>query len=392
MIDEIRNVKGFGAPVKTWLPTHEIEFSAMEQIRAASNHPEVGDHLAIMPDCHVGYGVTIGCVFPTHGSIIPNAVGVDIGCGMAAVNTGIPYDRERMDAEYWKSWRDEVIQRIPMGFAAHQGPRTDDLLRHRLYARELQEVMDAKAPYQLGTLGGGNHFLEAQVDQENTIWVMVHSGSRHTGLRIANHYSKLATEQSEKRKLGVGNDLASLLLDSDDGKYYVSDMQWAMKFARESRAEMIHHMVMPFLKRREPYHGHGVIDCLHNYAEGNGDTILHRKGATSARQGQLGIIPGSMGSHSYIVIGKGNDDSFESCSHGAGRRIGRGAAKRELALEDFETALSGTYSHASAGIIDESPMAYKDIDVVMERQADLVDILYTLTPIITIKAGGRDEG
>lgn len=318
-------------------------------------------------------------------------VAVTGNCGMAAVDTGIPFDAERMDEAFWNEWASVVNKLVPTGFSTHKESKDLGDLERDLRARELQPLIEAKASVQIGTLGGGNHFLEAQVDERGIIWLMVHSGSRHTGLRIANHYHRLAVEMTGKEST---KDLAYLPLDDQTGQDYLHDMQWATDFASASRKRMVTSMLVGLSAAL----GEGVdsltyIDCRHNYAEleehDGMKQMVHRKGATNARLDQLGIIPGSMGSNSFIVKGKGSVDSLESCSHGAGRSMGRGAAKQAISQEDFEYALQGTFSKASMGYVDEAPQAYKSIDLVMSRQTDLVDIVHTLKPIITLKGDSK---
>jgi tRNA-splicing ligase RtcB (3'-phosphate/5'-hydroxy nucleic acid ligase) len=387
------------APIRTWLPPAEIEPAAMQQLRNAAAHPEVGPAVAVMPDCHVGFGVTIGCVFPTVDSVIPNAVGVDIGCGMCAVNTGVRLDRGRMDRSFWRNWMGQVQRDVPTGFGAHKSAQDLGELDRPLRATSLQKLLADKARFQIGTLGGGNHFMEAQVDQDGMIWLMVHSGSRHTGLRIADFYNRTAISSTEQRDLPVGRDLASLRLDEQLGQDYLADMEWATDFALENRLRMIQAMVEGFadqVDRRKVKQAIGdisVINIHHNFAHledhGGQSLMVHRKGATSAEAGQIGIIPGSMGTPSYIVRGKGNDLSFNSCSHGAGRLMSRKAARDAVTQSSFERSLRGTYSVPSMGYADEAPRAYKDIEIVISRQADLVEVLHELRPIITIKGDSR---
>lgn len=393
------NKPDYRAPIKTWLPVEEIEPGAMEQLDNAARHPEVGAHIAVMPDCHVGYGVTIGCVFPTVNAVLPNAVGVDIGCGMCAVATGVTYDRTRMDKSFWRGWSGQVARNVPTGFNVHRSPQDLGDLDRPLRARGLQPLLKGKADVQIGTLGGGNHFLEAQYDEDDQIWLMVHSGSRHTGLRIANHYNALAVDSSELRQLAVGKDLASLPLDDETGQDYLHDMAWATDFALESRRRMTDQMVKAFYAAAEragvevPAQADLFINIHHNFAQleqhPEGEVMVHRKGATSAAAGQLGIIPGSMGSPSYIVRGRGNEESLRSCSHGAGRTMGRNAARKAISEAAFVASLAGTYSKPSMSYVDEAPGVYKDIETVIARQADLVEIVHTLRPIITLKGDSR---
>lgn len=393
-------------PALLWLPLEEVEPGALDQIRAATRHPDVAEslHVAVMPDCHVGYGVTIGSVVPTYNSVIPNAVGVDIGCGMCAVNTGIQLTEE-MGRDFWRAWAGQVMRDVPVGFSAHKVPQDLGDLERPLKAKGLQSLIEGKAAYQLGTLGGGNHFMEAQADETGHIWLMVHSGSRHTGLKIANHYHKLAIEQSAARGLHrvIDKDLSSLRLDFDAGQDYLHDMLWAEEFALKSRLNMLTAMHEALLGMDRPstplWFEAGspgdVINIHHNFAaletHDGVEVMVHRKGATQAQDGQLGIIPGSMGTSSYIVRGKGSPASLESCSHGAGRRMGRKAAKREFTTEQFAESLQGTHSKASGAYLDESPMAYKDIDTVIGRQLDLIDIVHALKPIMTVKGDSKSR-
>jgi len=386
-------------PIRTWLPPSDIESAAMDQLRNAANHPEVGSAVAVMPDCHVGFGVTIGCILPTVDAVIPNAVGVDIGCGMCAVNTGVKLDPGVMDRQFWRTWMGQVQRDVPTGFAAFKRPRELGALDRPLRAGSLQPLVREKASIQIGTLGGGNHFMEAQVDEHGWVWLMVHSGSRHTGLRIADYYNRAAIASSNRRELPVRSDLASLRLDEHIGQDYLSDMEWATDFALENRLRMIRAMVAAFAETVNRMSisvevaPSDIINIHHNFArleEHDGQTVMiHRKGATSAEAGQIGIIPGSMGSPSFIVRGKGNPLSFNSCSHGAGRTMSRTAARKAISQDMFEVALKGTYSKASMGYADEAPHAYKDIATVIQRQADLVEVVDILRPIITIKGDSR---
>jgi tRNA-splicing ligase RtcB len=388
-------------PIRTWLPAAEIEPAAMEQLEQAARHPEAVSAIAVMPDCHVGFGVTIGCVFPTLDAVVPNAVGVDIGCGICAIDTGITLDREQMGRDFWRQWVGEVNRNVPAGFSVHKQPQNLGPLDLALRATALQPLMRQKAAFQLGTLGGGNHFLEAQVDEAGTVWLMVHSGSRHLGLRIAKHYNDLAIEITRRRGLAVRNDLASLPVDDQTGQDYIADMAWATDFALSSRRQMAARLLEAFHRGLEraglgdllPDAPEEFINIHHNFAQleehGGEQVMVHRKGATSAGDGQLGIIPGSMGSKSYIVRGRGNEESFRSCSHGAGRRMSRGTARKTITESEFSASLEGTHSKASMNYVDEAPQAYKDVDEVIGRQADLVDIVHTLTPIVTVKGDSR---
>jgi tRNA-splicing ligase RtcB len=397
--DEIAS-KGGRAPIKSWLPIEEIEPGAMNQLLAAASHPAIGPHLAVMPDCHQGMGVTIGSVLPTINEIIPNAVGVDIGCGMCAIDTGVQLDRSRMDRRFWRSWSGQIHSNVPSGFSKRTGGHALGELDRPLRARTLQPLLRDKAPSQLGTLGGGNHFIEAQVDERGSIWLMLHSGSRHTGLRIAKHYDELARGLAIRRRSNLPPDLAGLPLDDQSGQDYLHDMQWATEFALANRQAMLGEMLKAFERELSTIHArldhpNEVINIHHNFAaierHNDQELVVHRKGATRAQAGELGIIPGSMGAPSYIVRGLGNGESFSSCSHGAGRTMSRSQAKKEISESAFAASLVDTHSKASASLLDEAPGAYKDVTVVVERQRDLVDILHTLRPLITVKGDSRDR-
>jgi len=397
MLAEI-TAEGDRVPIKAWLPVEEIEPGALEQLHNAASHPFVGPHLAVMPDCHQGVGVTIGSVLPTVREVIPNAVGVDIGCGMCAIDTGVRFNPKKMDRNFWRTWAGRVQRDVPTGFSVHKQPQRLGHLDRELRAKKLQSLLKSKAIFQLGTLGGGNHFMEAQVDERNQIWLMVHSGSRHTGLRIANHYDQWARDLSGARGINPPRDLASLPLDDEIGQDYLHDMTWATDFALANRIAMLEAMLGALERSLDTLHEgidnpHPPINIHHNFAaletHGGEELVIHRKGATSAQPDQIGIIPGSMGSASYIVRGLGNPDSFASCSHGAGRTMSRSQARKTISDADFAASLEGTFSKASASYIDEAPGAYKEITTVISRQRDLIDVLHTLKPIITLKGDSR---
>ncbi len=393
-------IPGNGVPVLAWLPANEIDAGTMDQLANIANHPDVGTHIAVMPDCHIGYGVPIGCVAPTIDAVIPNAVGVDIGCGLHAIPTGIPHDPERMDRRFWHDWGREVQREVPTGFSTHKAPQKLGPLDRKLNAPGLQKLLNQKAAYQLGTLGGGNHFLEAQVDESGMLWLMVHSGSRHTGLRIANHYNALAKDITEQRGIAVGKDLASLPLDDQSGQDYLEDMEWASDFALANREEMGRRLLRALWRtmdaRGVPVDDRAVgevVNIHHNFArleEHDGiPVMIHRKGATSAARGEIGVIPGSMGTPSYIVRGLGKPESFNSCSHGAGRVMGRNAARKAITPEAFAASLEGTFSRPSMSYVDEAPLAYKPVDVVIDRQRDLIEVVHTLRPLMTVKGDSK---
>jgi tRNA-splicing ligase RtcB len=338
-----------------------------------------------MPDCHQGYGIPVGSIMVTERSVIPNAVGVDIGCGVAAFTTGLKLVPS-MDKAFWRNWSGQVAREVPTGFLAHRGSQKLGELDTALRARPLQPLLNEKAAVQIGTLGGGNHFMEATVSDAGDIWLVAHSGSRNTGLRIADHYHKLAVAMKASRGLDVTDSLASLPVDDQSGRDYLHDMTWAARFAAENRFRMLARMASAL---NVDIARHQVIEVPHNLAWLSGDEVTHRKGAIPAHLGQLGIIPGSMGTSSYIVEGLGNPASFESCSHGAGRQMSRSAARSAISEAEFASSLAGTYSKPSMRYVDEAPGAYKDIDLVMKRQSDLVSIVHRLTPVITLKGDSR---
>jgi tRNA-splicing ligase RtcB len=304
------------------------------------------------------------------------------------------YHPKRMNARFWQKWAKAVQDAVPTGFASHAKPQKWEGLQTELRARSLQPLMREKAAVQLGTLGGGNHFLEAQVDESGQIWLMVHSGSRHTGLRIAEYYTNLAKEITRKRGLEVPPELWALPLDDPVAQDYLHDMEWATQFALESRYRMLEAMLKAMGIDPDEVGGRAAfINIHHNFARIEDHfgqkLVIHRKGATSAREGEIGIIPGSMGAPSYIVRGRGNPESFQSCSHGAGRKMGRRQAMRSLDERALKEALAGTFTTPSRGFLDEAPQVYKDVTVVLARQKDLVDIVHTLRPLVTIKGDSR---
>lgn len=374
-------------PIKLWL--HDMEAGALEQAQNLANLPFVFKHVAIMPDSHQGYGMPIGGVLATRGVIIPNAVGVDIGCGMCAVKSNL----KRLAVTDLKTIVEKIKERIPVGFNWHTEPQSEDLMpalhetNNPIAAREYE-----KALLQLGTLGGGNHFIEIQKGSDGFIWVMIHSGSRNIGKQVADYYNKAAVALNEQWCSAVPKEwrLAFLPMNSKEGKLYRSEMQYCVDFALANRKHMMSQVIDIFYNMALDIEFDDMINIAHNYAamenHYKSNVMVHRKGATQANSGQLGIIPGSQGTKSYIVKGKGNPESFRSCSHGAGRVMGRKQAIRELKLEDeLERMGDVIHSIASESDLDEAPSAYKDIDTVMANQKDLVDIVVELTPLAVVK-------
>jgi len=374
-----------------WLD--DIDENALLQAKNLANLPFVFKHVALMPDSHMGFGMPIGGVIATRDVIIPNAVGVDIGCGMCATKTSL----NEIDTNVLKKIMSGVRQLVPLGFKHHKEAQDESLMPSIEHVPENGIVRQEfeSATRQIGTLGGGNHFIEIQKGSDNHIWIMVHSGSRNIGLKVAEHYNKLAITLNQKwyscveRKL----DLAFLPLETQEGQDYLLEMQYCIDFAFASRMLMMERIKSVFADIfGDSFYTTDFINIAHNYARKENhfgsNVIVHRKGATSARKGEAGIIPGSQGTKSYIVRRKGNVESFQSCSHGAGRVMGRRQAMRELTLEDEIKKLDKKgIVHAIRGArdLDEAPSAYKNIQEVMRNQEDLVEIVVELSPLAVIK-------
>jgi tRNA-splicing ligase RtcB len=381
-------------PIKMWL--NDMEEGAMEQAKNLANLPFAFKHIAIMPDSHQGYGMPIGGVMATKGVIVPNAVGVDIGCGMCAVKTSLT----EIDRETLKKIMGEIRRTVPVGFNHHKNKQDQTLMPA---IGVVEDVIDGSvcvrqyeaALTQIGTLGGGNHFIEIQKGNDGHIWIMIHTGSRNFGLQTASYYNKLAIELNEKWHVKVPKEweLAFFPTDSKEGFAYRVEMEYCVAFALANRKLIMNRICNIFSASFltnitfDP-----IINIAHNYAavENHCSTnvFIHRKGATLAREGTIGIIPGSQGSKSYIVKGKGNKDSFESCSHGAGRKMSRTKAQNELDLASEIKHLDDMgviHGLRNKKELDEAPSAYKDISTVMANQSDLVDILVELTPLAVIK-------
>jgi tRNA-splicing ligase RtcB (3'-phosphate/5'-hydroxy nucleic acid ligase) len=389
----IRTITTEKKPIKLWLD--DIEEGALTQAKNLANLPFAFKHIAIMPDAHLGYGMPIGGVLATEDVIIPNAVGVDIGCGMCAIQTS----RTDINPETLKNIMALIRDEIPVGFKHHkraqdnrrmpQPPEGFSLSDLPMVEREFESGLT-----QLGTLGGGNHFIEIQRGDDGHIWIMIHSGSRNIGYRVANHYNKVAIELNAKWKSEIPPkwQLAYLPLSSETGRRYHAEMQFCVDFALANRKLMMERIMGIFLATVSPVSFAPPLNIAHNYARlehhFHKDVLVHRKGATSARKDEVGIIPGSQGTRSSIVCGKGNRDSFTSCSHGAGRIMGRKQAQRQLDLHAEIRKLDALgIIHGIRGKrdLDEASGAYKDIDKVLQAQADLVDVLITLQPLAVIK-------
>lgn len=385
-------------PVKTWPET--IEDSAMEQILHLSNLPFAFHHVAIMPDSHSGYGMPIGGVLATKGVVIPFAVGVDIGCGCCAMKTSLKV--ENVNEGVLKSIVGLIRERIPVGFEHHKEAQ-EGMPEIAISVDSVNtpgwipivEKEEGSARKQLGTLGGGNHFIEIQADEEDNVWIMIHSGSRNLGKKVADHYNKLAVKLNQKWFSSVPKEweLAFLPIEAEEAKQYMAEMQYCVDFAFANRLHMMKSIWECFwdiLDITVWFDEDSFVDIAHNYAVWENhfgqNVIVHRKGATRARKDEIGIIPGSQGTNSYIVKGLGNPESFMSCSHGAGRKMGRKAAQRTLDLAEEQRKLEGIiHSVRNASDLDEAPGSYKDIDEVMEQQRDLVAPVVKLRPLAVVK-------
>lgn len=378
-------------PVKSWC--QKLEKGALDQAVNLANHPHVFRHVALMPDCHVGYGMPIGGVIACRDAVIPNAVGVDIGCGMCAVRTSFP--AADVTRSQIRRILDEIQTQVPMGEGhCHRKPQ-----RWERFA-ELPDWLDDHARElahtNLGSLGGGNHFIEIQAGEDGNVWLMLHSGSRNLGYRIAEHHHAAASKAHSE--LG---DLACLDAGSEAGQAYISEMNLALAYALENRARMMRVFKDAVAHVLQGSEFTKEINIHHNYAAQEthfGESVwVHRKGATSAKKDEEGIIPGSMGTHSYIVRGCGNSDSFQSCPHGAGRKMGRMAASRTLSREACDRAMTGIVHSGwhefrgggkkMKGMLDlsEAPQAYKDIDAVIEASSDLSEPIVRLRPLGVLK-------
>ncbi len=378
-------------PIKLWLD--KVEPGALEQARNLARLPFAFRHIALMPDCHQGFGMPIGGVLATKDVIIPNAVGVDIGCGMCAVQTSL----SEIDQNTLKNIMVDIRQLVPLGFKHHCKKQDEQRMPQRKGLANLPVVNCEydSATYQIGTLGGGNHFIEVQKGSDGQIWIMVHSGSRNIGKQVADYYNQLAIKLNEEWKSTVPKSaqLAWLPIDSSQGRQYLAEMNYCVDFAFANRRLIIDNILSVFEKHfKGAFRVAPVINIAHNYASAEKhfghQVIVHRKGATRAGIDTTGIIPGSQGANSYIVKGKGNPESFESCSHGAGRKMGRKEAIRSLDLKkEIEKLEKKGILHAirREGDLEEASGAYKDIAMVMKNQNDLVDIMVELKPLAVIK-------
>ncbi len=377
-------------PIKLWL--NDIEKGSLEQAKNLANLPFIFKHIAIMPDCHQGYGMPIGAIMATFDVVIPNAIGVDIGCGCSVIKTSIKF--EDMDINLIKKIMKEIRSRIPLGFNHQKEKQDQNLLPPLDMTMPVVESQFESARKQIGTLGGGNHFIEIQKGSDGFIWIMVHSGSRNIGNKVAKHYNDLAKYHNKKWYSNVlkNLDLAFLPLNSEFSQLYLREMRYCIDFAFLNRKLIMKRICESIDEIIENVNYDKTIDLSHNFARYENhfgtNVLIHRKGATSSYKNELGIIPGSQGTSSYIVKGKGNPESFMSCSHGAGRNMSRTKARQELDLENEKhklNAIGVIHSLRNKKDLDEASGAYKDIEIVMENQKDLVDIEVELKPLAVIK-------
>ena len=393
-----QTLKTPGVPVKIW--TDDVDAASRQQLANIASLPFIHHHVAAMPDVHLGIGATIGSVIATHQAIVPAAVGVDIGCGMVACRLSL--NARQLDEKALRKVFDQISRDVPVGKAQHEDakalvsaarpfePRLKAMTeRHPQLLKAFGKF--SKWVNQLGTLGGGNHFIEVCLDEADQVWVMLHSGSRGIGNALATYFIELARKDMERQQVQLPDrDLAYFREGSAHFEDYVAAVHWAQEYAFANR-ECMMDLVLAGLKRHLPAFAvtSEVVNCHHNYVAREhhygADVWVTRKGAIRARAGDLGIIPGSMGARSYVVRGKGNPESFDSSAHGAGRRMSRNAAARSFTEADLRRQTEGVVCRKDKGVIDEIPGAYKDIDAVMENQRDLTDILHTLKQVVCVK-------
>jgi tRNA-splicing ligase RtcB len=396
-----------GVPIKAWVKGVPLEDAARAQLINVSQLPFIFKWVAAMPDVHWGIGATVGSVIPTNGAIIPAAVGVDIGCGMMAVQTDL---NARDLPDNLHAMRSAIEEAVPHGRTSHGGRGDKGAWHHipehnlKVWDEKLKERYEAileKHPKldrgnhsnHLGTLGTGNHFIEVCLDEAEMVWFMLHSGSRGVGNRMGSYFIELAKCDMGRLVANLPDkDLAYLEEGTEHFADYVQAVEWAQDFARTNRDLMMEQIIAAVQNSGEqrPFTAHvQAINCHHNYVARERhygqDILVTRKGAVRAREGDLGIIPGSMGARSFIVRGKGNPESFASCSHGAGRAMSRTEARHRFTIEDHKRMTEGVECRKDAEVIDETPAAYKSIDAVMNAQSDLVEVVHTLRQVVCVK-------
>ena len=404
---DVINHDSQAVPIKAWVRGVPVEDAAKLQLSRIAQMPFIHKWVAAMPDVHLGKGATVGSVIPMDRAIIPAAVGVDIGCGMMAVRTDITAEQLPDDLAPLRS---AIEAAVPHG-RSHNGKASRDkgawadlpddvgeawsglVDEFDVLTDKHRALKRANSSAHLGTLGTGNHFIELCLDEEGRLWVMLHSGSRGVGNRIGSYFIDLAKEDMRKWFINLPDDnLAYFPQNTDHFTDYVEAVDWAQRYAMTNREVMMARVLRALKKSKVLPKFQAwleAVNCHHNYVAREShygkNVWITRKGAVRARKGDLGIIPGSMGARSYIVRGKGNDESFHSCSHGAGRTMSRTAAKKRFTLKDHRRATMGVECRKDSGVLDETPGAYKDIDAVMEAQKDLVDIVYTLKQVVCVK-------
>lgn len=394
--------------IRAWIRGVPLDAFAHRQVRNAAAMPFIYRWIALMPDVHVGIGATVGSVIPTKGAIIPAAVGVDIGCGMMAQETTLRAEQLPDDLKPIRLQIEAAVPHGDLGSPRHgheKGGWKNPDERARQAWRQLAAVHDRIAQkhaaalngtrplQQLGTLGGGNHFIELCLDERGVVWVLLHSGSRGVGNRLGQYFIQLAREDMQRHEINLPDrDLAYFNEGTGHFEDYFEAVDWAQNYARLNRELMMARIlrVLTLEAGLPPFElGAQAVNCHHNYVareEHFGERILvTRKGAVRAGAGELGIIPGSMGARSFIVRGKGNAEAFHSCSHGAGRVMSRGEAKQRFTVEEHAEATAGVECRKDAGVLDETPRAYKDIDAVMAAQRDLVEVVHTLKQVVCVK-------
>jgi len=380
-------------PIKIWLNNKDDFYNSEELVKQAynlANLPFAFKHISLMPDCHAGYGMPIGGVLATENVIIPNAVGVDIGCGMIAIRTSLT----SINNDTLKLIVNDIKKNIPVGFNKRDNLNYFTSMPKGYETCKIVETEFENAIKSLGTLGGGNHFIEIQKGSDNHIWIMIHTGSRNLGYKVAKHYNNIAVELNEKWHSKVPKEwqLAFLPTDTKDAQEYIKEMNYCVNYAYNNRGIIINTILNIFIKNIPDVEFDNKINIAHNYASIENhfghNVWVHRKGATLAREGTVGIIPGSQGTKSYIVKGKGNKDSFTSCSHGAGRLLGRKEAQRKLDLNTVINNLDKQHiihSIKEQKDLDEAPEAYKDISEVIQNEVSLIETLVELKPLAVIK-------
>ena len=385
-------------PVKIW--TDDVDERSRAQLANIASLPFIHHHVAAMPDVHLGIGATIGSVIATHKAIIPAAVGVDIGCGMVAARLSITANE--LDEKALQKVFDQISRDVPVGRAQHADNRVlADAARPfepglKALTERHPDLLKAfgklsKWANQLGTLGGGNHFIEVCLDEDDWVWVMLHSGSRGIGNAIASYFIELARKDMERWMIQLPDrDLAYFPEGSEHFGDYVEAVHWAQEYAMQNRRSMLELVLAALTRHLPPFTvTTEAVNCHHNYVamehHYGEDVWVTRKGAIRARVGDLGIVPGSMGARSFIVRGKGNPESFCSSAHGAGRRMSRTAAQKHFTQADLVQQTAGVICRKDKGVLDEIPGAYKDIDAVMENQSDLTEILHTLKQVVCVK-------